>query len=102
MLLAPVPALLHVLLSKKLAPAEKNSTDMSAASAAFCISELSPNSIAKWNKYFRYICKKDYLKNRKLIGGKDCIVEIDETMCNSCKITNVHFNIVNFKNVIFF
>ena len=39
MLLAPVPALLHVLLSKKLAPAEKNSTDMSAASSAFCISE---------------------------------------------------------------
>ena len=89
-------------MAQKLAPAEKNSTDMSAASAAFCISELSPNSIAKWNKYFRYICKKDYLKNRKLIGGKDCIVEIDETMCNSCKITNVHFNIVNSKNVIFF
>ena len=39
MLLAPVPALFYALLSQKLAPAEeRNSTDMSAASAAFCIS----------------------------------------------------------------
>ena len=38
MLLAPVPALFYALLSQKLAPAEKNSTDMSAASATFCIS----------------------------------------------------------------
>ena len=74
----------------------------SSMSAAFCISELSPNSIAKWNKYFRYICKNDYFKNRKLIGGEDCIVEIDETMCYSCTITNVCFDIVNFKNVFFY
>ena len=42
--------------------------------------KLSSGSISKWNKYLRYICKEDYLKNRKQIGGKDCIVEIDETM----------------------
>ena len=42
MLLAPVPALFYALLSQKLAPAEeRNSTDMSAASAAFCISALA-------------------------------------------------------------
>ena len=102
MQLAPVPAMFYTFLFQKLAPAEKNSTDMSASSAAFCISELSPNSIAKWNKYFRYICKNDYFKNRKLIGGEDCIVEIDETMCYSCTITNVCFDIVNFKNVFFY
>ena len=48
--------------------------------------KLSGASIAKWNKYFRYLCKEDYLKNKKQVGGKDCIVEIDETMCQSCKI----------------
>ena len=41
MLLAPVPALFYALLSQKLAPAEKNSTDISAASATFCISVFS-------------------------------------------------------------
>ena len=48
--------------------------------------KLSPNSIAKWNKYFRYLCKEDYLKNKVKVGGKGRIVEIDETMCQSCKI----------------
>ena len=40
MLLAPVPALFYTLLSKKLAPVGKNSTDISAASATFCISDV--------------------------------------------------------------
>ena len=48
--------------------------------------KLSGASIAKWNKYFRYLCKEDYLKNKTQVGGKDSIVEIDETMCQSCKI----------------
>ena len=47
--------------------------------------KLSPNSIAKWNKYFRYLCKEDYLKNRTKVGGKNRIVEIDETMCGKLK-----------------
>ena len=43
MLLAPVPVLFYGLLSQKLAPAEKNSTDTSAVSATFCISVLNMN-----------------------------------------------------------
>ena len=54
--------------------------------------KLSPSSISKWNKYFRYLCKQDYLKNKMKIGGKDCIVEIDETMYKSCKISNHAIN----------
>ena len=55
------------------------------AQAHYVEDKLSPNSIAKWNKYFRYLCKEDYLKNRTKVGGKDRIVEIDETMCGKLK-----------------
>ena len=41
MLLAPVPALFYALLSQKLAPAERKSTEKSAASVAFGISALT-------------------------------------------------------------
>ena len=51
MLLAPVTALFHALLSQKLAPSEKNSIGMSAASAALCISGVRATYL--WKAYIK-------------------------------------------------
>jgi len=55
MLLAPVSALFYALLSQKLAPSEKNSTDMSVASAAFCISDFAPLNIVRNQLIFVFL-----------------------------------------------
>ena len=62
MLLAPVPALFYALLSQKLAPAGEHSTDMSAASAAFCISVQHHN-----NRKTMLLCCYDYF-----VGVSSC------------------------------
>ena len=46
---------------------------------------MSSETIAKWNKYFRYICVQDYKKNKGKLGGIGEICEIDETLCGKLK-----------------
>lgn len=48
---------------------------------------MSSMTIAKWNKYFMYICVKDYKDNKEMLSGEENedICEIDETMCGKMK-----------------
>ena len=46
---------------------------------------MSRSTVAKWNQFFRYITYQDYLRNKTQLGGVNCIIEIDETMCGKCK-----------------
>ena len=46
---------------------------------------MSTETVCKWNKYFTYICCKDYEQNYEQIGGVNEIVEIDESMFGKLK-----------------
>lgn len=47
---------------------------------------MSSRTVLKYNKYFRFICVKDYNDNmKKKLGGVGQICEIDESMCGKCK-----------------
>ena len=46
---------------------------------------MSSKTVAKYNKFFRYICHNDYKLNmRKKLGGVGKICETDESMCGKC------------------
>ena len=47
---------------------------------------MSSKTVAKYTKFFRYICVNDYKLNmKKKLGGVGEICEIDESMCGKCK-----------------
>ena len=50
---------------------------------------LSERTINRWYRFFRSLCRKDFRKNKKQLGGKGLVVEGDESLfrpCNMCSI----------------